>query len=119
MIDIKQITGIAFIILLLAVFFYQINRIWKIRTLMRNFLLEMEKLNNNLENITRYIYGKSKTVNKPVSAQSICKNCMFRLTFVNPGSTSVFSYQCRLDSRKITLKDTCKRFQKDLQSSQI
>jgi len=117
--EIKYGIGIAFLIILIAAFFFQIRRIWRIRFMLKHFMVELQKLNMNLENIITYIHGKTKIRESRKSSQEICKNCMFRLTYVEPGTDNVFLYQCKLNQRKITLSDTCKRFQKDLQNTQI
>lgn len=113
------IFGAAVLILLIIAFFIQIHRIWRVRFLLKNFKHELQKLNLNLENIITYIHGKNIPSNIKKSSRSICRNCVFRQTFIETGDLQVFLYQCKLDQRKISLNDTCKRYQKDLQNTQI
>jgi len=117
--ELKLLIGFTILLIAILAFFFQINRIWKIRLVMKNFLSEIMRLNENLDNIISYIQGKEKLGHSADSHKKICKYCIFRQTFVNPDSPRVFYYQCKLDTRKISLKDSCKRFQKDLQNSQI
>lgn len=115
--DVKMLIGLGILAVLVVLFFTQIHRIWKVRIVMRNFLQEIVKLNENLENIITYIQGKEKTAKK--SDRKICKYCAYRQTFVEPEAKKLFMYQCKIDNRNISLKDTCKRFTKDLQNTQL
>lgn len=117
--DTVYIFGAAVLILLIIAFFIQIHRIWRVRFLLKNFKHELQKLNLNLENIITYISGKNIPSNINKSSRTICRNCVFRQTFIETGELRVFLYKCKLDQRKISLSDTCKRYQRDLQNTQI
>ena len=117
--DIKIIIFSVFLFLFVSLFVIQISRLWKIRVIINKFLFDLRKLNDNLDTVIRHIHGKSKSKNRPEKTRTICKFCLFRLTFVNPDSPKVFFYQCKLDDKKISLSDTCKKFQKDLLNTQI
>jgi len=117
--DIQTIIGAIFLLILTGIFILQIHRMWKIRTIMKNFLNELRTLNENLNAIANCIHGKSGIKENTWSSRTICKYCLFRQTFIIPDSPKVFFYQCKLDKRKISLKYTCKRFQKDLLNTQI
>ncbi|KPK93469.1 hypothetical protein AMJ80_05950 [bacterium SM23_31] len=120
MLDLKYFIGIGLTALLIIIFFFQIRRIWHVRYIMKNFLKELKKFNNNIDNLINYINGKSETEdNYQSSSHAICKNCIHRLTYFLPDSPTLFSYKCKLNRRAITLHDTCKRFKKDLQDTQI
>jgi len=117
--DLKYLIGITLIAGLVVVFFIQIRRIWRVRYIMKNFLQELKKLNNNVDHIIDYINGKSETEDNDQSSNATCKYCLHRLTYFLPDSPNLFSYKCKLDRRTITLNNTCKRFKKDLQDTQI
>ena len=115
----KYLIGISLIAGLIVVFFFQIRRIWRVRYIMKNFLQELKKLNNNVDHIIDYINGKSETEDNVQSSNATCKHCTYRLTYFLPGAPNLFSYKCKLDRKTITLNNTCKRFKKDLQDTQI
>lgn len=119
MLDPKYIIGTTLIAALIVVFFFQIRRIWRVRSVMKNFLQELKKLNNNVEHIIDYINGKLGTEDNKQSSNTICRYCLHRLTYFLPDSPNLFSYKCKLDRKTIKLNYTCKRFKKDLQDTQI
>ena len=120
MLDMIYLITIGIITALTVVFFYQIRRIWRIRVIIKNFLQELKKLNKNVDHIITYINGNTVSKDGTYSSESICKNCLFRLTYPPElDSAGIFTYRCKFDQRSILLTDTCRRFQKDLLNTQI
>ncbi len=116
-VNIIYITGAAVFAALTLLLFFQIRRIWKIRYLLKNFLIELQKINRNVENILSFVKNKSATADFSTKSKPVCANCSFRQTFLVPETSNMFSYQCKLDKRNIILSDTCKRFKKDFQDT--
>jgi len=103
----------------LLILSYQIKRAWKLRYLLKKFLEELKKLNENINNVVTFIHGKSLRFDAAMNTKEICGNCIFRETFLMEETVDIFSYQCKLDKRVITLSDSCKRYKKDLQDTNI
>ena len=115
--DIKTIIGITAAVVLLVIFFIQIKRIVRLKTLLTGFLHELKTLNNNLSNIIRYIHGKTTPDHNPDAVKQVCHNCVHRLAYISPDLPEAFLYKCKLDDRIIGLNDTCKRFQNYFQGT--
>jgi hypothetical protein len=64
----------------------------------------------------KFLLARYKTGNpKKVGESRICKNCMFRMTYINisdKGDEDTFYYKCKLHNRGIALKDNCVEFKR-------
>jgi hypothetical protein len=57
---------------------------------------------------------KSDHLNKTGQSR-ICKNCMFRMTYINianRGDEDTFYYKCKLHHREVALRDNCGDFKR-------
>jgi len=115
--DWKYLTVVTFAAAACIILLVQIHRIWQMRYILKHYVEEVKTLNTNIEKIIRYVNDKSS---RPVqTSDKVCERCYYRQTYVTPFSPGQFEYKCKLDQRAVILTDTCKRFQRDFQNTQI
>ncbi len=95
-----------------------ITRAWNVRPVLKEFLSEMRTLNSNVDLILNFMSSETdSSSDKKKAVHSICRNCAHRTTFYEINAQDIFNYKCKRDMRTISLQDTCKRFEPDLQNS--
>ena len=97
---------IAIIIILIAMVFIQIG----VLITLKKVITRLTALTKILPTSKNIMSASKKVLNKPLKT---CKNCQFRLSFINMHSNNdiMFSYHCKVNDSTIKLDDSCSKFQ--------
>ena len=98
----------------------QVRRIWRIKSSLEKFVSDLQTLKTGLHQIANEV---SETIvsasTEAQNEENVCQYCKNRITFVDPNSSELFIYKCRLNNSKIQLSDSCENYIIDLQRYQI
>ena len=96
------------------------KKLLRIKSNLELFLLDIIRLNENIQSIIDISKGKcTGAVDLDGIQKRICENCKNRVTYIDFSNRDFFQYKCKLNNKDIKLDYTCKSFQKDLQNSKI